>query len=135
MKQMEINIEKSAKGDTMSDKIDTGLKKSVVFKNQLPVIEKKISEGMTLKSIANEMGFKYETFKKYYMRFKNTSPVSSEKISHAKIIQEQEHNEADVLPVSENKELFNDLMDADKRSESLSEYMTQKKPLGKGRNK
>nr|ATZ71591.1 hypothetical protein [Enterobacter sp. HP19] len=47
------------------------LKQSVVFKNALADIENKISQGMTQNAIAEEMGMKLSTWKKYYMRFKS----------------------------------------------------------------
>lgn len=117
------------------------LKLSAVFKNRLPEIEDKIQAGMTMKDIAEEMEFKPETFKKYYQRFKNSSPQSTRNsrdvFSHAKntplksnVQDEAESNSREDSPAS-----FSDILDPSKRSESVSEFMQQRRPLGKGNKK
>lgn len=118
------------------------LKQSAVFKNRLPEIESKIQEGMTMKDIAEQMGFKPDTFKKYYQRFKNTNPevkhVVSESFSHAKNTHPVTSNQNEMNDESSAevpKETFNDILNPDKRSDSVSEFMTARRPLGKGKNK
>lgn len=117
------------------------LKQSAVFKNKLPEIEERIRAGMTMKDIAELMGFKPETFKKYYQRFKNTSPSVKqdrlETFSHAKNQPESkpeptENNEAGS---EDSTASFSDILDPSKRSDSVSQFMQQRRPLGKGNKK
>ncbi|KAB1469123.1 helix-turn-helix domain-containing protein [Cronobacter sakazakii] len=125
------------------------LKKSVIFKNSLPEIERMIKQGMTQKDIAENLGFKYETFKKYYARFKHkkTEPSTAihETFSHAKNVSQKSHSESEnskcepefTSDLSSNAPSgsLEDIIDPDKRSASVSEFMTKRKPLGKGNKK
>lgn len=115
------------------------LKKSVVFKNALADIENKISQGMTQNAIADEMGMKLSTWKKYYMRFKSKNkpePINQHQtFSHAKNNDEREKESVPASkekPSTDNKASLNDILDPSKRSSSVSEFMIQKKPIGKG---
>lgn len=115
------------------------LKQSVVFKNALADIENKISQGMTQNAIAEEMGMKLSTWKKYYMRFKSktkSEPANQyQTFSHAKNNDEQVKEAEPVSQenqTAENKTSLGDILDPSKRSSSVSEFMMQKKPIGKG---
>ncbi|WP_313397429.1 hypothetical protein [Acinetobacter variabilis] len=117
------------------------LKQSAVFKNRLPEIEERIQAGMTMKDIAAEMGFKPETFKKYYQRFKNTSApvkrVNPERFSHAKNhpVSASDTQEPEKSVSEDSSTSFTDILDPSKRSDSVSEFMQARKPLGKGNKK
>lgn len=119
------------------------LKKSVVFRNSMPEIMNKIREGATLKQIADEMGMKFETFRKYYQRFKTDVPVNDKPIMHDSFSHAKMNTEVKTPPNNdgaENESLtekqkpdFETILDAEKRSGLNDKYLTQRKPIGKGK--
>ncbi|ECO4312775.1 hypothetical protein AB0001_004772 [Salmonella enterica] len=117
-------------------------KLSVLIKNAMPEIMKKRLEGYTIKSIAEDMEINPLTFKHYFHKYKEEfgllepnveSGITPDNILHAKQIQ---GNETETINTHNDQSAnFETILDANKRAGLNSKYLTQHRPLGKGKTK